>query len=650
MYTSIINNSESLQDKLIENYYILNQIIHSINTGTVIVFEKKIIHINNETRKISQRTYKEMENGIHGIVCHNDIKKVLRAYTAVLRNFSNTCEIVFNIIMPDKTTKRLEAKFCRIKIIEKTAVLVMLHEKNSSINFKYDGRITQQFWRQYRTEYSSLFADKHDFIILLDKNYLVTNISKKIEYITGINPQNFIGKRLDTIININPLMEFAKTINDFSLMANNEYSRAIKKIRVELTPPNEQKSIYQFCIAAVNIYSKHEGYCIVAKSETELENKKHYTKDNLPAFISNISHEFRSPLNAIIGFSNIITDENLSPHERNLYLRYIKQSCNSLLNIVNDLVDINKIDQDKITISKTFFSINKLFDELEAYCVQYKHQFNKPKIKIIKSQQYTDSEFKVLGDAQRISQIMINLLCNAFKFTEKGFVKYEYHTQNNNGKQELLLTVSDTGIGIPKDKQSIIFNRFEQISNQPKYNGIGLGLSITKNLVELMKGTITLESEQGKGSTFKITLPTQTADFQTDIQKIQKQVTNNGDLAGKTIIIAEDAQINFILLQKILMKTGAKILWAKNGEECIETFKNNPNANLILMDMQMPIKDGYAATKEILKLDGSVPVIAQTAFSMADEKKRILECGCIDYISKPIDRAELLKKIKTVIR
>lgn len=647
MYTSIINNSEQLQNKMIENYYILNQIIHSINTGTIIVFEKKIIHINNETRKITQRTYKEMESGIEGIICKKDIRKVQRAYTAVLHHFSNTSEIDFDINMPDGTTKTVEAKFCRIKIIEKNAILAMIRAKNEKTEFITQGRISQKFWRQYRYEYSSLFDENHDFVIILNQNYFVTNINKKVEDFLEIKPENFLQKRLDTVVKIEPFMEFAKTLNDFSLMSNNTYSRVIKKINLTITTPAGKKVDCKFSIATVNIYGRNQGYCIAVKTLNNSTPKKE-KEENLQALISNISHEFRSPLNAIIGFSNIIADENISPHERNLYLRYIKQSCNSLLNIVNDLVDINKIEHNKIKISNTFFSINKLFDELEAYCVQYKQQFNKPELKIIKKQQYTDSELKILGDAQRITQIMINLLCNSFKFTETGFVKYEYKIINQNNQQYIILSVTDSGVGIPKDKQNVIFNRFEQISNRNNKDGIGLGLSITKNLVEIMNGNIAVESEQGKGSTFSITLPTKISDFNQEL--IKNKQTDNGDLSGKTIIIAEDAQINFILLQKILSKTGATILWAKNGEECIEIFKENPQANLILMDMQMPIKDGYQATTEILKIDGTVPVIAQTAFSMADEKKRILQAGCIDYISKPIDRNELLKKIKNVIR
>ena len=236
------------------------------------------------------------------------------------------------------------------------------------------------------------------------------------------------------------------------------------------------------------------------------------------------------------------------------------------------------------------------------------------------------------------------MLSNAIKFTEKGSVTFSYDYSDG----MLVFKVKDTGIGIPDDMLSQIFSRFTQVGIIKSNNGLGLGLAITKNLVELMNGTIEVVSQLGAGSEFIVHLPLKP--FSKTSQSAPVSVLPEYNFSGKKILIAEDAHINYILLAKILSKTGATVIWAQNGDECVSLFKQNPDTGVILMDMQMPVKDGYTAAREILKIDPKVPIVAQTAYSMDDERDRILNTGCVGYIAKPIDRIELLKKIDSVIR
>ena len=503
MYTSIANHGLTVKDKLIENYYILNQIVQSIDTGIAVFYEKQLVHVNNEIRRITGRTYKYLENNLIEIISKSDFFKMKRKFIGVLKNYSDKEEFYLNIIMPSGDTKTLRCKFTVVRIVEKKGVFAMVHE-----------------------------VSKH-----YDNNQL--------------------------------------------------------------------------------------------------------NKDDL---CSNFAHELRSPLNAIIGFSNILNDDSISTDDRTHYLKYIRNSCISLLHLLDDFSDFNKLQHNKIQIEEISFDINNLFDELDERSRMLRAELHKDDVDIVCIKPLRQPSSIVFGDAQRIMQILINLVSNAIKFTSTGSVTFSYNITQGS----LVLSVKDTGIGIPRDMITKIFGRFTQVGTVKTNNGLGLGLAITKNLVELMHGTIDVKSEEGVGSEFVICLPQKKPIHISSSDKSSGAPEFN--FSGKKILIAEDARINYILLEKILSKTGATILWAQDGEECVSLFNANRDVGLILMDMQMPVKDGYTAAREILKIDPKVPIVAQTAFSMDDERERILNTGCTDYIAKPIDRIELLRKIASVIR
>jgi PAS domain S-box-containing protein len=364
------------------------------------------------------------------------------------------------------------------------------------------------------------------------------------------------------------------------------------------------------------------------------------------AFLANMSHEVRTPLNAVLGFSELLDDDTLESDKREYYLGIIKSSGNQLLILINDIIDISKIEAGIIELAKSKININNLFDEIALQLEGMKERHQKEQLEIIVDKGLSDEKAVINLDEVRFRQILLNLLENAIKFTFDGSITYGYKLID--GKLEFY--VKDTGIGISKNKQSYIFERFRQLelSATRRFGGTGLGLSIAKALVEMFHGDIWLESTEGKGTTFFFTIP-----YKSENQKIEKPVKEIElpiyDWNRKTILVVEDEQVNYLYINELLFRTQVNILHAKDGLEALEFVKNNPNISLILMDIRLPNMDGFMAIERILKMNKRVPIIAQTAFASDEDRAKCLEAGCVDYLSKPIKTNTLLLTISKYI-
>ncbi|MCR5455744.1 MAG: response regulator [Bacteroidales bacterium] len=409
MYTSITHNARSVKEKMIENYYILNQIVQSIDTGILIIFDRKLIFVNNETRRIAQRTYKDIESHLIKSVSPKHKIQVLRAFLSVQNNYSDRQELFMDIFLPNGERKALRCRFSKIKIKESEAVFVTLHDVVDPDYTPTFSRPISILWRRYVSEYTNVFSKPYDFLMMVDEFYILTNISRKFETVTGYRRVDYIGRRFDTMPGIEPYVELVQA--------------------------------FQNCKA---------GY----------------------------------------GTGRVA---------RTLHMKMTSRNGNTL--------------KFSITLTPIFYR----------------------------------------GARQKV--------CAAFHLIGQEFV-----------------TSSTAG-----------------------------------------DNTLT--------SAYQIP-----------------------DMTGKTILIAEDAEINFILLRKLLEKTKATIIWAKNGVECVNYFKAQPDISLILMDMQMPIMDGYKAVAKILEIDNTVPIIAQTAFGFMEERAKILSIGCADTLFKPIDKKILFEKVAALAR
>jgi len=356
------------------------------------------------------------------------------------------------------------------------------------------------------------------------------------------------------------------------------------------------------------------------------------------AFLHNISHEIRTPMNAIVGFSALLGEPEIDNATRKSYIETIMQSSNHLLSIITDIVDISNIEANLIKTYKNEVSVNII---LRSLCNQFIPKAVEKKIIIICETGLSDSDALVLTDKTKLTQILSNLLSNALKFTDKGQIKIWYRLKEN----YLEFGVSDTGIGISPEHHEKIFDRFYQVQNAMErlYEGTGLGLAISKAYIEQLGGKIWLTSEPGKGTSFYFTIPYEKQVIATLLVNERKTPDNYVFPVKKVILVAEDVESNFKLIRYFLSGSNAEVLHAYNGKEAVEKCLSTENIDLILMDIKMPVMDGYTAAKLIREKNILIPIIAQTAY--ADDQEKAIECGCSGFISKPFDKKGLFKVI-----
>ncbi len=368
------------------------------------------------------------------------------------------------------------------------------------------------------------------------------------------------------------------------------------------------------------------------------------------AFLANMSHEIRTPMNAILGFSRLLNNPSVSRDQQEEYIEIINSRGNHLLQVINDIIDLSKIDSNQLNLEIKEFNLNHFLNETYLNFSQKIKEKHGDKVEFKLEKGLNDSEAVIKLDKTRLEQVISYILINAIKYTEKGVIKLGYETDDN--RNNLIFFVQDTGIGIPQDKQDLIFERFRQSddSSTREYGGTGLGLSISKGLVELMGGSIWLKSEAGKGTVFYFSLPysTSTETIKFPDNKNKNKPYMKYDWSDKKILIVEDDPLSSKFLETILEDTNATILIAKDGQEAIDITKQTDDLALILMDIQLPGISGNEATEEIRKIRSDLPVIAQTAHAMAEDKNRSIEAGCDDYITKPINLDMLLDKIQKV--
>ncbi|MBB2145513.1 response regulator [Pedobacter sp. LMG 31464] len=383
------------------------------------------------------------------------------------------------------------------------------------------------------------------------------------------------------------------------------------------------------------------------KKQLEIAKEKAEESDMLKSsFLANLSHEIRTPMNAIMGFSELLGDSNLNQKDRDDYLKIIRHSGKNLISIIEDLIEMSKIDSKQITPNYSSLDLDK--------CILELHHAIKVTIPEEKEIQFSIHENteplkrKILTDEIKLTQILTNLITNAIKFTKKGYVSVGYKV--NEEAKSLEIWVEDSGLGIDENNIKIIFDRFRRIEDEfsIELTGLGLGLSITKAYVELLGGHIAVKSLPGIGSTFTITLPLKYDDTTFEIDAI----ATNKKLSGgenKTILIAEDDNINFLLLERILQLKNYKILRAVNGNEAVEICKNNTAIDLVFMDIKMPVMNGFEAFELIRQFNQNLPIIANTAYSSFEDKDKIINAGFTNYISKPLNKNEVFYLLSSIL-
>lgn len=492
--------------------------------------------------------------------------------------------------------------------------------------------------KESEEKFRSITENSYNLISLIDfeGRYLYCNQSYKD--VLGFKPEELIGKSSFELIHpdergnvILLLKESLKNnVQTVTIQINLKCSNGLYKL-INLRAKMISKDIKyrgSILIVAQDIteQKKAEDALVIAKDRAE-------ESDRLKtAFLQNMSHEIRTPLNGILGFAELLKEKNLDRNEIEQYSEIIRTSGRRLLELINNIIDISRIETGNVKIHNSSISMNTLIKDILS---QFLFMLKESRCEL-RSANPANEDIIFESDSLRLHQILTNLVNNALKFTPEGLVEIGYELKGD----EILFIVKDTGIGISKEHREKIFDRFYQtdMSMSRGFEGAGLGLAICRGLVELLKGRIWLESESGEGTTFYFTIPYKPVAKKKEEKQDEDVIMRNKD---KLILLAEDDDTSFEYLQLILNKENIEIIRAANGKLAVELCKSRDDIDLVLMDIKMPVMNGLLATELIKKHKPDLPVIAQTAYAFATERDEAIKLGCDDYITKPIDKDEL---------
>jgi signal transduction histidine kinase len=366
------------------------------------------------------------------------------------------------------------------------------------------------------------------------------------------------------------------------------------------------------------------------------------------SFLANMSHEIRTPMNGIMGFTQILKEKEVNKGQQKDFLNIIYSRTKHLMQIINDIIDISKIEANQLDIQDEEINLTLLLYNLFQEKQEALKKLNKSNIQLLLKNNVQKEPLYIYGDSKRLIQILENLLSNALKFTDEGYIKMGYSFKN---KHYIIFYVKDTGIGIPENKHQEIFKRFRQgdESLSRNYEGTGLGLTISKNLVKLMGGDIWVESKVNQGSCFYFTLPYRPVDsVNTDEGTAGNYQTYKWE--GKTILLVEDDPTSQEYMQEALFSTQVDLRVAATGQQALQAISTNGSVDLILMDIRLPDMNGLEVTRKIRKTNHKIPIIAQTARAMGEDRIKCRRAGASDYISKPVELNDLLAIINKYIK
>lgn len=482
----------------------------------------------------------------------------------------------------------------------------------------------------------------------LEGNVIIFNTAA--EKLTGYKVDEVIGKNWFTEVNIVPKKEMSKLIEVFdNIKSGNENTDSVEnsivtkdgEIKYILWQNNEiieDEKVSGTISFGLDISDrrKFEEELIEAKNKAEKSDQMKLE------FLANMSHDLRTPMNAIIGFSDLLKTNNLCKKEKNDYINTIISNGKFLMALIDDIIDISKIDSGSLKTENKDFELNKLMEELR---LTYIKQVKDKRIEVMIDVDVNKNVI-VNTDKYRLRQILMNLIGNAIKFTNDGYVRFGYHILNN---KQLEIYVEDTGPGIERQYQRVIFDRFKQINPSNKYKGAGLGLSITKSLVELLGfGDIKIISELEKGSKFYFIVPYTVKHYNYINEMKQKYKNKKLNFTGKNILIVEDDEDSTIIMKSYLNQTNAIVYTLNDGAKVLDFIKNK-NIDIVILDIGLPNKNGYEILKEIRQLNDRLPVIIESALAMPDKKSKAYELGCDDFLTKPFHKEEFLNKIDNLI-
>ena len=601
-----------------------------------------------------ENVVKTLEYMTIGDTLHNKDGKIMYANPVFCKLFKTTNKESVGLQINDKYFSKIVNNKKNLDFINDN--IIKIHDKIIKVK-----SFEEKVWIRVN---STTIKNGEDFYILTYENisesynisylyeHIFNNITMGVSIIKSSNGKDFFVKDLNPyackINNIKDKYDIInKNLNNFDIPIVDDIP--ISKFIKEVWDSGKEKEI-KGCKCVMNDITTWRNFKIV-KAETgeivilfeditkDIESKEKLEQSDKykSMFLSNMSHEIRSPINSIVGFAEMLHDVKHDEVKLNEYIDIINNSSKSLMKIIDDVLDFSKIEVGKLEINKKNFALNETLEELFLTNRSKLNPGTELKITI------PPRGIKLLNDEFRFRQIFNNLINNAIKFTTEGHIEIGYDK-----KEEFVeFFVKDTGQGIKQEEKEKLFGRFSQLKDNKGHLGHGLGLSISKELVNLMGGEMWVESSYGKGSNFYFTLPNNRKIGRKKNSKIDFYDT---DFSDKTIFLVEDIEFNIKLLKSYLEDTNCKIIVAEDGNDALIQYNENKNdIDLILMDIQLPEMNGTEVTKIIRTIDTNTPIIAQTAYAMRDEVDDILSFGFDDLIKKPIRKEELLKMINKYI-
>ena len=643
-------------EKLLENRYYLKkaQEIGKIGTWELDI-KKDILRWTEENYKIFEIPENQSLNTEKFFKCvHPDDKEfVMKSWNNALRGEEYNIE--HKLLVNDK-----------VKWVREKAQVEFNDdgEPFKAIGFTQDiteRKKSEQELRDSETRFKSYVESAPDGIFLVNDKGEYIDVNPSACRITGYSKSELLN------MNITDLVPIEKRNNSRERFEHLKEKGELKGVTMFVTKNNERR---YWSIDAVKLSEKeflgfardftvqqHAEQKIKAQNE-ELEKSLAQIKrtteeltiakeraeesDRLKsAFLANMSHEIRTPMNGILGFIDLLLSAKVSGEKRSQYLSMMQKSGDRLLYTINDIIEISKIEAGQIVNKAAPENINEILSFFHSF---FMHEAERKGLKL-KLKTALDDKTLINIDRTKLEIIITNLIKNALKFTAKGEIEFGYHKKDD----QLEFFVKDTGVGIPENRMDAIFDRFvhADLNISRPYEGSGLGLSIAKAYTEMLGGKINATSEVGKGSTFFFTIayePVQLEDISLNTAEEDKK-ENSVHGEEKLILVAEDDDTSKALLESILSAEKFRLVYTKNGKETIEMCRNNPDIDMILMDLKMPFLDGYEATK-ILREFFDKPIIAQTAYALPGDREKAIAAGCNDYITKPLKSNELLDMIR----
>jgi PAS domain S-box-containing protein len=621
----IYNKNQSIQD--------LYNLTLKGKKGTTICYTKDTAYVNAETIKTFASYFRvSLGNTFWTILIFTPEREVF----ATLASFRNRLLILSTLI---------------ILVIGTYFYLAL--KASSVLKEENKRKAVEKTLIESEKRFRKMFELSPAGIILIDDKGSIIEVNSSFCETLGYSRKELIGKNIR--IFASPQIDNEIEDNISRILSGKTITHEVKNIKKDGT-----SCLIELYETMINLPDGTPGILSVSNDVTEKKRfqlelitakEKAEESDRLKsAFLANMSHELRTPLNAIIGFSGLIVDSG--PDNNTIsYSQIILKSGQHLLSLVEDIFDTSMIEtgQTKIKLEKA--DIVSVLKEVKDIIHGERLNENKTWIELILNLEGVENREYLVTDIRKLKQVLLNLLRNALKFTDKGYIEFGFDEINNAGNKFFQFYVKDTGIGIDKKHHDAIFNIFRQIddTHTRKFGGMGIGLSIAKKTVEIMGGRIWVESEPSKGSVFYFTIPVLPDNNRKEIKQENKVLTKMKNYAVKTILIAEDEQSNFDFLKILLTRMNIRVLWAKDGLEAVSLCETDPSIDLVLMDIKMPLLNGYEATKLIKKKRPELPIVAQTAYAMSSDKMEAETAGCDGYLSKPIKISQITEMLENYL-